>query len=84
LRLNEPNAITGSPPMKCPNGRSVSMRSQMILSMASIGVASTAPTTPHIQYQKITPIVTSTGFTVNRAASSIGVTVSPSAKWIRK
>ena len=59
------------------------MRSQMILVIASSGVARIAPTTPHIQYQKNTPIMTSTGFTVNRRASSIGVIASPSATWIR-
>ena len=53
------------------------MRSQTILITASTGVDRIAPQTPHIQYQKMTPSMTSAGFTVNRAASSVGVTVSP-------
>ena len=41
--------------MKWPTGFRPSMRSQTILVIASIGVDSTAPHTPHIQYQKMTP-----------------------------
>ena len=36
------------------------MRSQTILKVASIGTASSAPATPHIQYQKMNEMTTST------------------------
>ena len=42
------------------------------------GTARIAPGTPHIQYQKTRERMTASGFKVNRFASSIGVTISPS------
>ena len=47
---------------------------QMILIMARTGTASTALGTPHGQYQKIGETMIKTGFSVNRLATSIGVT----------
>ena len=58
------------------------MRSQTILVIASIGVERIAPGTPHIQYQNTSETMTSTGLMVNRRASNIGVTVSPSMMWM--
>jgi len=47
----------------------------MILVIASIGVERIAPGTPHIQYQKTSERMTSTGLIVKPRASSIGVVV---------
>ena len=70
------------PSNRCPKARSGRMRSQTILAIASSGIASTAPSTPHIQYQNISPSSTATGFTVKRRARIIGVMSSPSATWM--
>jgi hypothetical protein len=56
----------------------------MILVVAIIGTASTAPVTPNSQSQKNSAMITSAGFSVNRRASSIGVGVSPSTAWISR
>ncbi len=52
--------------------------------IANMGTAKIAPGTPHIQSQKIRERITATGFIVNRFASSIGVTISPSITWMPK
>jgi len=52
----------------------------MILVTASIGTERIAPGTPHNQNQNTSEIMTRIGLSVNRLASSIGVTVSPSIK----
>jgi hypothetical protein len=49
------------------------MLSQMILTMPRTGTARMAPGTPHIQYQKTRETMTTTGFSVNRRATRIGV-----------
>jgi len=56
------------------------MPSQIILAMASIGIARIAPGTPHTQYQNTTARMISTGLIVKRLASSNGVLVSPSMR----
>ena len=56
----------------------------MILTVASMGTARSAPAMPHIQYQKKSETMTSTGLRMNRRASSRGVTTSPSAIWMRE
>jgi len=43
-----------------------------------------APGTPHIQYQKISAMMTRSGLSVKRRANSMGVMVSPSARWIKR
>ncbi|CAN5726268.1 hypothetical protein BH10PSE6_BH10PSE6_24090 [soil metagenome] len=63
---------------------SPSMRSQMIFNVATMGTASRAPATPHIQYQKIRAMITTTGLSVNCRASNIGVIASASARWISR
>jgi hypothetical protein len=52
----------------------------MILAIANIGIERITPGIPHIQNQKTSEVMTSTGFRVNRLAKSNGVTVSPSIK----
>src|SRR5471030_953825 len=56
----------------------------MILNVASIGTASSAPATPHIRYQKTRAMITATGLSVSRRASSVDVTTSPSTTWMPK
>ena len=56
----------------------------MIFVIASIGTARIAPGTPHIQYQKMSDKMMSTGLRVKRRASSMGVIVSPSIRWMPK
>src|SRR5665647_2576850 len=68
------------PSRKWPNAASGRTRSQIILAIASMGTARIAPEIPHIQNQKTSAIMTRTGLRVNRLATSIGVTVSPSIK----
>ena len=52
----------------------------MILVIANMGIERITPGIPHIQNQKASEMMTRTGFSVNRLARSIGVTVSPSIK----
>jgi hypothetical protein len=54
----------------------------MIFVIANMGTDNIAPGTPHIQNQKTSDTITRTGFRVKRLASSIGVTVSPSIRWM--
>jgi hypothetical protein len=48
-----------------------------------MGTAKIAPGTPHIQNQNTSDKMTSTGFSVKCRASSMGVSASPSRRWIR-
>jgi hypothetical protein len=51
-----------------------------ILGTAKMGIERIAAGIPHIQNQKTSEMMTRTGLRVNRLASSIGVTLSPSIK----
>lgn len=73
-----------SPSRKCPIAFKGSTPSHTILVIANIGTDRIAPGTPHIQNQKINEMITSTGLSVNRRASSTGVIVSPSRTWTSK
>ncbi len=65
---------------KCPNARKDGVSSQTIFVIANIGTASTAPGTPHIQYQNTKLRTTATGLIVNRRDINQGVMVSPSIR----
>ena len=67
-----------------PIGARLSTWSQTIFSTASNGTLRNAPTIPHIQSQNISDDITSTGLSVKRRASSIGVIVSPSIRWMAR
>src|ERR1035441_5295753 len=59
-------------------------RSQTTLTEARIGTDSKAPGTPHSQVQKIKDTKTTTGFSVKRHSSKIGVMRFASNKWSSK
>ena len=74
----------GAPPTMWPIAVRLSTWSQTILNTASSGTLRNAPGMPHSQSQNSSEAITSTGFRVKRLASSSGVTVSPSSRWMAK
>src|SRR6478609_7464635 len=65
-------SLGNQPSRKWPNAASDLTRSQMILAIASIGTERIAPGTPHNQNQNTSELMTRTGLSVNRLATSIG------------
>jgi hypothetical protein len=71
--LHHTVGLNSYPSRKWPNADSIWILSQIIFVIASIGTARIAPGTPHIQYQKMSAMMTRTGFRVKRRANSMGV-----------